>query len=93
MAYKTCKKCNEEELEWDHANHEITGRWRLMKNGVPHLCKFSKVNKYRLDTKYDLEHCGLCQPSHYGWCRHINLQYHMDLFHDKGQVKVWQKYG
>lgn len=89
---KTCNKCNMEGLEWDTSLHETKGIWRLSKDGVPHICRFKKSNKYRLDTKFDLTNCGLCRPSHYGWCRHDDLVYHNLIFHPNKEIKVWQKW-
>ena len=41
-----CKKCglDSHELIWDHAHHEVSGKWRLFHEGQgrPHKCHIEK---------------------------------------------------
>jgi len=81
-----CKKCGFEsdELVWDQAYHEITGKWRLMHEGqgIPHDCPALKSQKMPAEELKPLVKCPKCDPlSENAWMKRENLQEHLKVEH------------
>ena len=87
---KTCNRCGAMNLDWDHAYHDATGKWKLMqhKNKYGKWC--GKVPEKVMNkplTKNDVFLCELCSESSFGLCRSIEkLEEHLKKYHPTNEI-------